>query len=182
MKSAMDLSGRLLIATTAVKDRNFSKTVCLVAKYSDYGTIGIIVNRPLLMTIGRFNKKFSHSILADNPIYCGGPVNPNHITLTAWIPHSNDVGFELRYNVNKVETEEISIREEGAQIRGYLGCASWAPYQLLMEILRGDWLVADIGYLFDTKERGEKLWEAMVARINPGMLLFRELPDDPSLN
>ncbi|MDR2735805.1 MAG: YqgE/AlgH family protein [Puniceicoccales bacterium] len=182
MKSAIDLSGRLLIATPAVKDRHFSKTVSLIAKHSDYGTIGIIINRPALMTIGGFSKKFSRSVISDNPLYYGGPVNKSHITLTTWIPHISEIGYELRYNVNKVEAEEISIREEKAQIRGYLGCAGWAPYQLLMEILRGDWLVADIGYLFDTKERGEKLWEAMVARINPGMLLFRELPDDPSLN
>jgi dCMP deaminase len=173
---------RLLIATPAVKDRNFSKTVSLVAKYSDCGTIGVIVNRPALMTIGGYSHKYSHSVISDNPLYYGGPVNSKHITMTAWIPHDTGCGYELRYNVTKNEAEEISIREEGAQIRGYLGCASWAPYQLLMEILRGDWLIADINYLFETRERGEKLWEAMVARINPGMLLLRELPEDPSLN
>ena len=45
------LNNQLLIAMPTLQDPNFAQTVTLVCEHSDRGALGIILNRPLSMTL-----------------------------------------------------------------------------------------------------------------------------------
>ncbi len=45
------LRGQLLIASPAVHDPNFRRTVVLVAEHNEAGAMGVILNRPAEVTV-----------------------------------------------------------------------------------------------------------------------------------
>src|SRR5512144_2279864 len=59
-------------------DPYFAKTLTYVCEHNDQGTLGIVVNRPIDMTLQALFERLSLSMKdtarADAPIYFGGPV------------------------------------------------------------------------------------------------------------
>ena len=47
------LRGRLLVAMPGLVDPNFSHTVIYVCEHSSEGAMGLVINRPLELQIGR---------------------------------------------------------------------------------------------------------------------------------
>ena len=45
------LRGQLLIASPAVHDPNFRRTVVLIAEHNEAGAMGVILNRPAQVTV-----------------------------------------------------------------------------------------------------------------------------------
>ena len=46
------LRGRLLLASPALYDPNFRRTVVLVTEHGDHGAAGLVLNRPSESTVG----------------------------------------------------------------------------------------------------------------------------------
>ena len=52
MTASSTLANHLLIAMPGMQDPNFSSTVTLVCEHNEEGALGIVINRPLDMTVG----------------------------------------------------------------------------------------------------------------------------------
>ena len=78
IKSAIDLTNHFLIAMPNMVDPYFAKTLTYVCEHNDQGALGIVVNRPIDMTLQALFERLSlhlkNSEVADSPIYFGGPV------------------------------------------------------------------------------------------------------------
>src|SRR3954454_13414333 len=70
------LTGRLLVATPALRDPNFERTVVLLVAHEDGGALGVVLNRatevPVTEVLGPWGS------LAGDPavVFEGGPVQP----------------------------------------------------------------------------------------------------------
>src|SRR5215469_11256802 len=73
--SRMDsLQGHFLIASPQLQDPNFFRSVVLLVQHNDQGALGVILNRPLDMTIQEAWPQVSEEPCnAEGPLHEGGP-------------------------------------------------------------------------------------------------------------
>src|SRR3954463_14740762 len=78
--SSINLTHHFLIAMPNMADPHFSRTLTYICEHNDQGALGIVVNRPIDMTLEalfeRLSLSMSDDALSDAPIYFGGPVQP----------------------------------------------------------------------------------------------------------
>ena len=73
------LTNHLLIAMPQLADPNFAQTVALICEHTDKGALGIVLNKPLPMTLSRCAAQMklepSSEDIAAQPVLRGGPVH-----------------------------------------------------------------------------------------------------------
>src|SRR3981189_408026 len=76
--SSINLTHHFLIAMPKMADPYFSRTLTYICEHNDQGALGLVVNRPIDMTLQALFERLSLNLrdayLADAPIYFGGPV------------------------------------------------------------------------------------------------------------
>jgi putative transcriptional regulator len=160
-------NGVFLVATPALLDPNFHRSVVLVTQALDGSTVGFIVNRP--------GRRSLAQILPDNevlkrftePLYLGGPVEAAGLFAVFRAKDNppgalrvlDDVSFAMDPAIL-----EIVLRAPPERVRLFNGYSGWAPGQLAAELERGGWYVlnADADTIF--RKDMDKLWEELVRR------------------
>src|SRR5215218_11353060 len=70
------LTGRLLVATPALKDPHFERTVVLLVAHEETGALGVVLNRATEVPVGEVLTGWD-SLAAQPPVvFEGGPVQP----------------------------------------------------------------------------------------------------------
>ena len=154
----INLTSHFLIAMPAMSDPNFSRTLTFVCEHNERGALGIVVNRPIEVTLAALFKQveipLEDSPLADQPVFFGGPVQFDH----GFVLHSPVGAWKSTLPVGDIGlTTSRDILEAMASGGGprqqlvALGYAGWAPGQLEDEILRNGWLTvpANLDLIFD---------------------------------
>jgi putative transcriptional regulator len=181
------LDGQMLIATPAMADDRFSRTLIYVCAHSPEGAMGIVVNQPasninfpdLLVQLDVIKEgeaiEFAHS--DEIKVLKGGPVE----TGRGFVLHSADFFIEnstLPIDEGICLTATLDILKAIAKGNGptnailALGYAGWAPGQLESEIQRNGWLhcPADPDLIFGN-DNDQKYAKALrKIGIGPGML------------
>ena len=69
------LQGQLLLASPAMMDPNFARTVILIVQHNDEGAFGLVLNRPMEMTIESAWDQFGEEAecAVSGPLFKGGP-------------------------------------------------------------------------------------------------------------
>ncbi len=158
--------GKFLVASRSLIDPNFSRTVVLILDYSADGALGLIINRPTDVTLGRMVPDLEG--VEDHPetVWVGGPVAHWQMVLllrsTAEIDGAERVFDTIHFTASRVVLEEALERE--TEFRMYAGYAGWAAGQLEGEIDRGSWhiLPGDPELVFD--DAPLDLWQELIAR------------------
>ena len=68
------LTGRLLVATPRLTDPNFRRTVVLMLDHGDDGALGIVVNRPLEVSVSAVLPSWQPYATEPGRLFQGGPV------------------------------------------------------------------------------------------------------------
>lgn len=140
-------------------DPNFDHTVSLVCQHDEFGAFGVVVNRPLEITVGELFSQLEIDVhdthIAGQPALSGGPVQAEQ----GFVLHDGMRNWEstLRITENLALTSSKDILTDIASGTGpqhfllLLGCAGWSPGQLEFEITENTWLTcpSDSGILFD---------------------------------
>jgi putative transcriptional regulator len=178
------LKGRLLLASPALEDPNFARTVVLVAEHTEEGAMGLVLNRPAEVTVGESAPELEELVDAEEPIYVGGPVQPTAVIVLAAFTDpgaaglliSDDVGF-LSAQLDLAESAAVTQRT-----RAFAGHAGWGPGQLDEEMEREDWIVESPrpDELFCSEPAS--LWSRVLTRKGGTFALVARMPLDPSSN
>jgi putative transcriptional regulator len=187
-QAMQSLTGQLLVATPALRDPNFERTVVLLVAHEEGGALGVVLNRatevPVSEVLG------SWGALARDPavVFEGGPVQPESaICLARTRPgtHPPERGFHRVSGV--VGTIDLSrdpetLRASVEGVRVFAGYAGWASGQLEAEIATGSWFVFDAlpGDAF--VPRPEELWPMVLRRQGGILAAVAIFPPDVSLN
>ncbi|MGD8112823.1 YqgE/AlgH family protein [Vibrio sp. NTOU-M3] len=160
----MNLTNHFLVAMPGMKDPYFKHSVIYVCEHNDEGAMGLMINAPIDITIGKMLEQVdvdpvhpqlnTHSL--EKPVLNGGPV-------------SEDRGFILhqpkdRYESSIQMTEQISVTTSKdiltvlgteAEPNHYLvalGYSGWEAGQLESELAENSWLTieADPDVIFNT--------------------------------
>ena len=94
MSSEGSLTNQLLIAMPGMADPNFSTTVTLICEHNDEGALGIVINRPLDLTLAGLFEQLDvqdpDPDAAKQPVMMGGPVGPER----GFVLHDPGLNFE----------------------------------------------------------------------------------------
>ena len=77
------LAGQLLLASPALRDPNFERTVVLIGVHSDEGAMGVVLNRPSAVTVGEAAPQLEQAVSESDPVFVGGPVQPTSVVFLA---------------------------------------------------------------------------------------------------
>lgn len=170
-----------LIAMPDMQDGRFAQTVTYIVRHDDDGAVGLVVNRPLELTVDELLKEVRLPVITDTPhpdqpVLYGGPVS----TEAGFVLHEDKGHWNssLEVDDNLCVTSSRDILDAISQGKGpsryqiLLGYAGWSAGQLEKEIAENAWLVcpADSKLLFDLPY--ENRWEAAARRIGVDMRLL----------
>jgi putative transcriptional regulator len=178
------LVGQLLLASPALHDPNFERTVVLIGVHSSEGAMGVVLNRPSGVTIGEAAPQLEETIDESERVFVGGPVQPSSIVFLAEFDDPAPAGVlvlgRIGFPAPDAELEELS-RAIG-RVRVFAGFAGWGEGQLEAEIAEGDW-IAQVALPEDVfTELPEDLWSSVLTRKGGSYALIARMPPDPSVN
>ncbi len=178
------LSGQLLLAAPSLLDPNFRRAVVLVGAHSEAGAMGIVLNRPSTVTVGEAVPQLEQAAGELEPVYVGGPVQPNAIVFLAEFLDPSPAGLlvlgRIGFPTPEADIDELS--EAIARRRVFAGYAGWSEGQLDEELNNGDWIAhpAEPDDVFT--EDPEELWARVLARKGGAYALIARMPLDPRMN
>ena len=166
----MIAKGRLLVATPALVDDSFDRTVILVVEHTDAGALGVVLNRPGGVPVGEILDRWEPLATPPAVLYVGGPVEREAVlALGAHVDpeHVADAGTTMvvgSIGVVDLSREPEEVAPELHGLRLFSGYAGWGPGQLDDELAAGGWLVmeADPGDVLTAE--AEDLWRVVLGR------------------
>ena len=144
----INLTKQFLIAMPAMADPNFSRTLTFICEHNERGALGIVVNRPIEMSLQALLEQVSipmaSEVFKSIPIHFGGPVQVDrgfvlHTPLGQW-QSTLAVNSEIGLTTSKDILQAMARGEGPGKLFVTLGYAGWAPGQLENELAQNAWL------------------------------------------
>lgn len=156
------LTNHLLIAMPQLQDPNFEKTVTLICEHNEEGALGLVINRPLSISIAEVLEQMDlnyQTTDSDEPVLMGGPVANDH----GFILHktkdkqthewasSIDVSDQICVTSSKDILQAMADGHGPEHKEFALGYSGWDAGQLEEELLANTWLTVpcDARIVFD---------------------------------
>jgi putative transcriptional regulator len=161
-------SAIFLVAKPELLDPNFAQSVVLVVFPKDAGPVGVILNRPVPLTLKEAFPDEPRLKSRGDQLYFGGPVQVNALMFLfrrAEAPaNAFPVVGDLYLSADGGLLDEMLSRPDAQVHRFFLGYSGWAVQQLEFEIAEGGWyyLPADL----ETVLKGDPktLWRDLLLR------------------
>ena len=155
----VNLTDHFLIAMPAMDDSFFSKTLVYIAEHNDQGALGIIVNRPIDMSLATLFEKIEVPLeaegLANLPVFFGGPVQTDrgfvlHRPLGEW-QSTLAVNPHIGLTSSRDVLQALAREGQPHDVMVTLGYSGWSAGQLEQELVQNAWLTvpADPHILFE---------------------------------
>jgi putative transcriptional regulator len=177
------LRGKLLIASPALTDPNFARSVVLMTEHSDEGAMGIVLNRPGGASARELMPALE-DIAHEDPLFIGGPVQPQAVVLLAEFADLGAAAWLVVADVGlaSADTELSDLGDAVRRGRFYAGYSGWGPGQLEAELELDSWIVEPPLPAELFPDDPESLWSDVLKRKGGSFALVSRMPDDPSLN
>jgi len=175
--------GDLLIAEPLLDDPNFSRSVILVCEHQDDGSFGLVINKPAMITI----EESSNSLLQDNGVYIGGPVEQNTLHIVHRIdeleestPLRDGIYWGGNYEQLNVLHSQGLLNPSNCKL--FMGYSGWGKQQLEDELTRNSWVIGrhDLSILFEVDP--ENLWREILKSMGEKYRMLSNYPTDPRMN
>src|SRR5262245_65631975 len=158
----------ILVAKPALRDRLYGATILISKPLGNGQHIGLIVNKPTPMTLGRLFPGHGPSLKVSDPVYLGGPVSTE--VIFALVQRADSPGnrsVQLTSDLYLVLDRELVdkvIEAEADHARFYAGMVLWRTGELRNELERGFWYVLDADANLVLKKSMTGMWEELVKR------------------
>jgi putative transcriptional regulator len=204
--------GDLLVATPALLDPNFERTVVLVLDVDEDGALGVVLNRPSTVPVSEILPDWGDLAGAPDVLFQGGPVSTDSALAVAASPPvsagpdpaasvtgprsdpvtaagpaaiTEPVGFRRLYDdvgIVDLDTPTPLIGPALSRLRIFAGYAGWGVDQLAAEIHEGSWYVVPSVPDDLFSVQPLDLWKRVLRR-QPGELAWMSTrPADPTMN
>jgi putative transcriptional regulator len=174
------LTNQFLIAMPTLADPNFSHTVTYICEHNADGALGIVINRPLELTLkdvlAQLDLESPDAATNARQVFMGGPVLPErgfvlHEPHGAW-----DSSLKVTERISVTTSRDIlaAMADGSGPTRSLvaLGYAGWAAGQLEHELADNAWLSApaDTRIIFDTPHERRWLEAARLIGVDPRLM------------
>jgi putative transcriptional regulator len=187
-RTAMNsLQGFLLVASPALADPNFRKTVILIVRHSsEDGALGLVLNRETSTTIKELWERMGQENCASHqPLSLGGPCEGPLMALHTEQPLAEIEVLPGLYFTAGSDQLQTLVASPSPLARYFFGYAGWGAGQLEMELQGGAWRTepASLKHIFGTHQQA---WERSISEAAGwevlSVLKLKGLPLDPSMN
>ena len=146
--SQLDLSHHFLIAMPSMVDSVFAKSLTYICEHNEQGALGIIVNRPISLTLGelfaQINIPLNQSEMKNLPVHFGGPVQTDrgfvlHDPIGQW-QSTLAINDRVGLTTSKDILQAVGEGQEPHHLLVTLGYAGWTQGQLEHELSQNAWL------------------------------------------
>ncbi len=180
-------AGMFLVATRALDDSHFGRSVVYLLEHGDDGTLGLIVNRPGDSGLLQAVPDLADEGATDHVLYYGGPVGLPMIMMLA---RSNSAAEGMAYVVDDIYVSSdrdameaaLATGKSASELRFYVGYSGWAGGQLEAEFDRGSWhlVPAEADAVFSGDVDG--LWQRLIEKLEPEgiQVYFRSRTPSPA--
>jgi len=147
---SVNLTHHFLIAMPAMADPNFSRTLTYICEHNAEGALGVIVNRPIDMTLATLFERVEIPMaqpvaeFSGAPVYFGGPVQTDrgfvlHRPAGSWqstLMVADGIGLTSSRDI----LQSMGEIGEPAEVLVTLGYSGWSAGQLEWELSQNAWL------------------------------------------
>ena len=193
---SIGLTGRLLVATPALGDGTFDRSVVLLLDHDEAGALGVVVNRPTPVDVAEVLPDWQPYACEPGVLFQGGPVALDSALGLAVVVggERGDEGEEPpgwrrvvgRLGLVDLDTVPEELATMVSRLRIFAGYAGWGPGQLEGELRDGAWYVVPAdssgAYLDAFSAEPDRLWRAVLRRQGGDLAMVSTYLDDPSLN
>ena len=177
------LQGQLLISCGAMADPNFRHTVVLVGEHTSAGALGVVLNRPLDVTVSEAIPPLGDLVPPGDALFQGGPVSPSQPVLLADFVDPEDADLLVFGSVGFLIGDIPAGAATGLRrARVFSGYAGWDAGQLEGELAQDAWIVEPARREDVFVDDPELLWPRVLRRKGPQFDLLSRMPYDPSMN
>lgn len=177
------LKGHLLVSGGGLYDDNFRHTVVLVGAHDEDGAVGVVLNRPLDVTVAAVIPALAPLAPAGEALYQGGPVETEQAVLLVDVTDTSVLDLAVFGTVGFL-TGDVpdAIHDVLRRARVFVGHAGWGPGQLEAELEANMWIVepATPGDIFTAEPAA--LWRHVLQRKGPPFDTLAKMPYDPRVN
>lgn len=181
--------GTLLVASPALADPNFRRTVVFVVEHRDDGSLGVVLNRSSEADVHDVLPGWEPLASEPRSVYVGGPVDARTALCLAALRtgvRTADLRgvVEVRSPVALVDldSDPAALAPKLRGLRIFAGYSGWGAGQLAGEIERGDWIVVP-GLPDDViTDRHTDLWGRVLRRQGTPLALLATFPAEVGLN
>ena len=163
----------LLIAMPQLADPNFFHTTSLLSEFTKDGAMGVILNRPLGVSVGQLLSE-GKPIQGPSNIqaFWGGPVQNER----GFVVHEDDSlgsqSLEIEKGLYVTGSADIlrqlidgQNQPNPPRFRLFLGYAGWGPGQLEKEIAAASWLTAPVDKELIFSGPAETMWARSIQKL-----------------
>lgn len=177
------LKGQLLVSSAGLYDPNFRHTVVLVGEHNQDGALGVVLNRPLDLTVGQAVPELAPLVGQEAVLFQGGPIRPASPVLVAEFTHTEVASLLVFGNVGfLVGDVSPDIRPDVVRARLFAGYSGWGPGQLEREMEEGSWILDPAREEDVFTDNPELLWSRVLRRKGPEYERIARVPFDPQMN
>lgn len=181
-------TGRLLVATAALVDPNFARSVVLLLDHDEDGSLGVVLDRPSPVPVHSVLPAWADSAGEPAVLFEGGPVSPDAALAVACVPAvegTDPIGYRRLFGavgIVDLDTPVEVLAPAVTDLRVFAGYAGWGAGQLEAEIEEGSWIVVESTVHDVFSDTPTRLWSDVLRR-QPGELAWLSTrPADPTQN
>ena len=178
------LKGQLLLASPALFDPNFRRTVVLVTEHTEEGAAGLVLNRPSETAVADAVPDLLPLVSEEERVYVGGPVQESAVLVLAEFEDPEEAALLVVDDIGFLPGDGDFDLLAGAtrRVRVFAGYAGWGPGQLEAELEESSWIVGSSPAPELFPELEDDLW-ARILRDKGGVYrVVALMPEDPSVN
>jgi len=172
--------GQLLLASPALRDSNFMRSVIFITEHNTDGAHGFVLNMPMQMTAGHLLPETEDSDLANVPVFHGGPVATDKLTFARLQWNQDTMKFVFQSHLSTQEA--LESRQLGDDIRAFVGYSGWTEGQLDDELLATTWYIHKPESAIADQHAIPSLWTTLMSAKSPFHELMTHMPHRPELN
>jgi putative transcriptional regulator len=178
---------RLLVATPALLDPNFARTVVFMVEHTSVGALGIVLNRPSETVVDEVLPDWGSLAVPPASVFVGGPVQVGEAVIGLGRPRAVVPGAGWEPLLGAIGTVDLGVSPLDAHpameaVRVFAGYAGWGPDQLDGELEQGGWYVVDADPADLLTHAPGDLWRRVLRRQGGDLAVAANHPGDPSVN
>ena len=179
------------MATPALGDPNFARSVVLLLEHNETGSLGVVINRPTELPVAEILGPWSQLVADPDVVFQGGPVGLDGALALALLNGRARVGDREPSGWRRVfgglglvdlDAAPAALAGDLAAVRIFAGYAGWGAGQLADELAEEAWIVLDSEPFDAFSARPGRLWSDVLRRQEGELAFVATCPADPRMN